>query len=245
MITVQQWLDNNGTYSDGLKLYEDFATHNKNLFRVLKRKKSPVNLQKLTYELKKLDAKPKKPKKVIVSKIDVAPTQIQVVQQTLQTFTRKQSVYFHQLPEILHPTLLEANSLFKEMCMLKVQLNNLHGNAVKQANALQVDIYNKQQKNALLWSKIDHYNQYGQLPEQPEDPFADLTPAQLLRKNASLDSSISQIKTRINHNKKELTKTTDQNQINILNRKIAKSEAKLLIKEEQLLNIKDLINGKD
>ena len=245
MITVQQWLDNNGTYSDGIKLYQTFSTHNKNLLRVLKRKKSPVNLQKLTYELTKLDKKPLPKIKVKHISVVKAPTQTQVVQHKLQVFQKKQSVYFHQLPEALHPTLLEANTLFKQMCMLKVQLNSLPDNAVKQANALQVDIYTKQQKNALLWSKIDHYKQHGQLPTPPEEPFINLTPAQLLRKNASLDSSISQLKTRIKNNKSELSLTKDQNQINIINRKLAKSEAKLLIKEEQLLSIKDLINGKE
>lgn len=244
-MTVQQWLNNNGTYTDGLKLYEGFSNHNKNLLRNLKRKKSPVNLQKLIYELKKLDTKPKPKPKIKVKRVVVnaVPTQEQIVQQEVEIYTKKQSVWFHQLPEALHPTLLEANNTFKEKCMLKVQLNNQPIDAVEKCNAIQIKISNLTKANTLAWSKIDYYLKFRQLPQPPKDPLEDLTGAQLIRKEQNTYSSISRLNKRIATNTEKLKTAKDKKTINKLNRSIELAKSSLLTKEELLQNIKCYING--
>lgn len=246
-MTVQQWLNNNGTYADGLKIYEGFSNHNKNLLRNLKRKKSPVNRQKLIYELKKLDTKPKPKPKIKVKRVVVnaAPTQEQIVQQEVESYTKKQSVWFHQLPEALHPTLLEANNTFKEKCMLKVQLNNQPIDAVEQCNAIQIKISNLTKANALAWSKIDYYLKFRQLPQPPKDPLEDLTGAQLIRKEQTVHSALSRLRKRLKDNTEKLNQTTDKKAINKLKRSIELTESKILTKVELQQKIKRLINGEE
>lgn len=245
-MTIKEWLDNKGSYKDGLKLYESFSNHNKNILRNLSRRKSAVNLQKLVYEIKKLESKT-----VIKSNIEVKlvakninPTQKELAVKEFSVYEKKQSIWFHQLPEELHETLLEANNTFKEKCMLKVQLNDQPNDAIDICNALQVRISNLTKINDLAWSKIDYFFKYRQLPLPPKDDLSDLTPAQLLRKEQNVFSSISRLNKRIKTNTEKIKKTNDKTFINRFIRSIDNAKSSLLTKEELLIKIKKKIDEK-
>ena len=242
MNAVQQWLNNPDSYTEGLKLYALQPAHNKNLHRSLSRKESAVNFQKLKYELSKQSKAKVKPVKIRTKIVQKEPTVAEVVTANLLVKEKKQAIYFHNLPEALQPTLLEANILFKKLCLLKVQLNNMPENAIEECNAIEMEEHRI--KNQQCWDKIDYWQKHKLLPPTPKNEYEDFTPAQLLRKEQNMFSAISRLNSRIKTNKTKLAKEDSIPEITKLKRAIAKAEANVLSKQDDLIKIKDLINGK-
>ena len=259
MNAIEQWKAKGTPYNEGVLLYASFPSHNKVLLKNFQKKQSPQLLEKLKYELSKIDNSVKMAKSDIngnnVQKC--AKTEqngtfepkrnktelVQYIEQQQTNYTTKQALYFHELPEELRPTLLEANTLFKEMCLLKVQLNELPAEAETKALQLQTEISQKQKKNALCWEKLDYWKTHKLAPKEPKGKFEKLTPANLVKQEQYLFASISKMKKRLESNRELLKNTVVVVELNKLQRTIAKQESTLIAKNEELLKIKALING--
>ena len=248
MNAIEQWKAKGTPYNEGVLLYASLPAHNKVLLKNFQKKQSPQLLEKLKYELSKIDKSEKVIEKPIIrqkvsgqnlSKNEV----VQYVEQQQTDYTTKQALYFHELPQEMRPFLLEANTLFKEMCFLKVQLNELPPEAETKALEIQTEIAQKQKKNALCWEKIDYWKTHKVAPKEVKSKFETLSPANLVKQEQYLFASISKMKKRLKGNKELLNTTIGVAELNKLQRTIAKQESNLIAKNEELLQIKALING--
>ncbi len=250
MNAIEQWKANGTPYQEGVLLYASFPSHNKTLLKNFQRKETAQLLEKLKYELSKIDksvkATPIKNKvveKPIIGQKVSTPTVAQYIEQQQTNYVTKQALYFHELPAELRPILLEANTLFKEMCFLKVQLNELPAEAESKALSIQIDIAKKQKQNALCWEKLDYWKTHKVAPKEAKSKFETLSPANLVKQEQYLFASISKMKKRLELNRELLKTTVGVIELNKLQRTIAKQESTLIAKNEELLKIKALING--
>lgn len=262
MNAIEQWKANGNPYKEGVLLYATFPTHNKMLLKNFQKKQSPQLQEKLKYELSKIENSAKangqeKTIKIVISNqpiskksISATHSNVSNVQEVVQyiehqqtNYTTKQALYFHELPEELRPVLLEANQLFKEMCLLKVQLNELPASSEKMALEVQIQIANKQKKNALCWQKLDYWKTHKVAPKEAKGKFEALSPANLVKQEQYLFASISKMKKRLEENKELLKVANAVNEVNKLQRSIAKQEGTLIAKNDELIKVKSLING--
>lgn len=251
MNAIEQWKAKGTPYNEGVLLYASLPTHNKVLLKNFQKKQSPQLLEKLKYELSKIDKSKKAVvpvKKEIAKKTTIGQNVsknevVQYIEQQQIQYTTKQALYFHELPEELRPTLLEANTLFKEMCLLKVQLNELPAEAENKALQLQTEISQKQKRNALCWEKLDYWKTHKVAPKEAKGKFETLTPANLVKQEQYLFASISKMKKRLGENKELLKTAVGVKEVNKLQRSITKQESTLIAKNEELIIIKRLING--
>lgn len=245
MNAIEQWKANGTPYNEGVLLYESLPAHNKVLLKNFQKKQSPQLLEKLKYELSKIDnsfqnqSKPVKTSQKQSNEVSV----VQYIEHQQTNYTTKQALYFHELPEELRPILLEANTLFKEMCLLKVQLNELPAEAETKSLQLQTEIAQKQKRNALCWEKLDYWKTHKVAPKEAKGKFETLTPANLVKKEQYLFASISKMKKRLGENKELLKTAVGVKEVNKLQRSITKQESTLIAKNEELITIKRLING--
>lgn len=244
MKEIESWLaDPQRKYSIGLELYASTSC-NKNILNLLRRKESAVNMQKLIYELGKSQKVTITQKTIIHLPKPETITPGEVIEQNFEKQTKKQSIFLHELPPEIRPELLRANALFRENCYLKVTLNELPTNAEAEAMKLQIQIADNFKENALCWSKIDHWTKHRQLPKIALSEFDNFTPAQLLRKQQYLYQNISKMKSRLEENEVVRAKTDSVTQKNRLDKLVAKQERELLKKNDELLMINKLIDGK-
>lgn len=244
MKEIDSWLaDPHRKYSIGLELYA-LAQCNKNILNLLRRKESGINMQKLVYELGK-SQKVTITQKTIISLPELETiTPGEVIEETFATQTKKQSLFFHELPPEIRPELLRANALFRENCYLKVSLNELPKEAETEAMTLQLQISDNFKENALCWSKIDFWTKYRQLPKNDLSQFDNFSPAQLLRKQQYLYQNISKMNSRLADNEVLRTKTDSVTQKNRLDKLVTKQGRELLKKNDELLMVTKLIEHK-
>lgn len=259
MNAIEQWKANGAPYKQGVLLYATFPTHNKMLLKNFQKKQSPQLYDKLKYELSKIDISEKSAKsdkngnllpkstktenKVAIGQNLSKNEVVHYIEQQQNNYTTKQALYLHELPEELRPVLMEANQLFKEMCLLKVQLNELPASSEKMALEVQIQIANKQKKNALCWQKLDYWKTHKVAPKEAKGKFEALSPANLVKQEQYLFASISKMKKRLEENKELLKIANGVNEVNKIQRNIAKQESTLIAKNEELITIKRLING--
>jgi len=244
MDEIAYWLENKGTYQEGVVLYAAHPKHKRNLLKLFNKRNSAVNEQKLKYELKKLalvNTAAVKIKTPIVVAPVVNPKV--TVATTIAVYEKKQALFFHELPEELQPVLLEANTLFKTNCLLKVQLNAVSEDNEEDALAIQKQIVSNVSKNTLCWQKIDFWKQHRILPKSDTHTVESLTPAQLVKREQLLFASISKLKKRLNINIEKLNEASTTKARTKLERSITKQTNNILFKEEEKLKIQELING--
>lgn len=242
MEMIKNWFDKGCDYAVGIVIYGNLPKHNPTLLNTFKRKKNSFNTEKLKYELKKyID---KYDQNVFIAEIQktVAAVVKPIVEKPTER-EKKQAVLFHQLPESMRPILLEANQLFKENCLLKVNLNELPEHAEKAAIALQIKIHSNIRKNQLCWQKIDLFIEKRIVPETPKNEFEGLTPAGLWRRQQLLYSSISKLESRLKQNREQFEKVTILAIRSKIERQISKQEENLLQQNEKLIIISNLIDG--
>lgn len=253
MNAIEQWKANGTSYNEGVLLYASLPAHNKMLLKNFQKKQSPQLLEKLKYELSKIGnsfqnmSKPIKTCQNLSKPVKSIQKQsndvVQYIEQQQNSYTTKQALYFHELPAELRPILLEANTLFKEMCLLKVQLNELSAEAETNALELQTKIAQKQKKNTLCWEKLDYWKTHKLAPKEAKGKFETLSPANLVKQEQYLFASISKMKKRLELNRELLKTASGVIEVNKIQRTIAKQESSLIAKNEELLKIKALING--
>ena len=251
MNAIEQWKSKGAPYNEGVLLYGTLPNNNKTLLKNFQKKHSPQLYEKLKYELSKIDNSAKEillqksAKSAISAKTENFSKNeiVQYIEQKQTQYVTKQALYFHELPSALRPILLEANALFKEMCLLKVQLNELPVEAEIKALAIQLKISEKQKHNALCWEKLDYWKIHKVAPKEAKGKFETLTPANLVKKEQYLFASISKMKKRLLENKDLLNVANGVNEVNKVQRIIAKQQSALIAKNEELINIKRIING--
>lgn len=241
MESIEKWFANNCPYAQGVELYGALKTRNVNLLRLFKLKESGANLEKLKYELGKFRTEKPiiKPKQLN----DIEVVQLKVEATAVAT-EKKQQLLFHNLPAELRPELFRANELFRKNCYLKVTLNELPDDAEIEALRIQTEISENFQANELCWKKIDYWLEHRQLPKEITHGFEKLTAAQLVKKQQYLFQNISKMTKRFEDNSKLLSITDDTVVKYRLQRLVAKQDADLIKKNEELQIITRLINGK-
>jgi hypothetical protein len=252
MNAIETWFKNSTPYDEGVLIFETIPGHNKVLLKNFKRKKSIQLHEKLKYELRKFLKEINAPAKKEVQKIgqifkDQNFSKVSVVQYIEQSnleVQQKQAIYFHELPTELRPFLLEANTLFKEMCFLKVQLNEIPAHAEEKALEIQIAINAKQKANANSWKKIDYWQKHKVAPTEKPSEFLKLAPAELLRKEQYLFAAISKLNKRLQLNREASQSVTLLKESNRISNAIRKQENNLIIKNDELQKIKALIHGK-
>jgi hypothetical protein len=242
MESVDKWFENNCKYADGVAVYSNLPRRNANLLRLFKLKETAANLEKLKYELGKFRTIATSVQKVVPVN-PIVPVAVNIEATAVAT-EKKQSLLFSQIPAELRPELLRANDLFRKNCYLKVTLNELPDNAENEALQLQTEISENFKENQLCWKKIDYWLEHRQLPKAAENDFASLTPAGLLRKQQLLYQNISKMQKRFEENSQLLSTTDDITAKAKLQRLVAKQDADLIKKNEELLIITKLIDGK-
>ncbi|HSD07910.1 hypothetical protein [Flavobacterium sp.] len=243
MEILQNWFNDGCDYASGVLIYSQLPKHNPTLLKTFQRKNNSFNSEKLKYELKKFIEKHAQNEFVTEVKNSIAKVVVPGPEKVSNT-EQKNAVLFHQLPEALRPVLLEANQLFKENCLLKVNLNELPQHAEKAALEIQLKIASNFRKNELCWQKIDLFLEKRIIPEAPKHGFEDLTPAGLLRQQQLLYASISKLNARLKQNREQLPKITVLDIRNKIERQISKQEENLLQQNEKLIIISNLIDGK-
>lgn len=242
MEIIQKWFDDGCDYASGVVIYKNLPKHNPTLLKTFQRKQNSFNLEKLKNELKKFGDR--NIQISFVTEIKKAVSNAVPVGKSVIESEKKQAVLFHELPEALRPVLLEANQLFKENCLLKVNLNELPEHAEKAALEIQLKINGNIKQNAICWKKIDFFLEHRVIAETPKSEFEGLTPAGLLRAQQLLYASISKLNTRLKNNK-EVLKTVEYVHIKSkIERQIFKQEENLLKQNEKLIIISNLIDGK-
>lgn len=253
MEEVNQWFESEFIFATGVELYKKHAKVNVNLLRMFS-KETPFTKEKLKYELQKLCksssntiviSKAKENSGIaIIPRIPIISVE-ETIEKSFEEKNKKNAVFFHQLPPELQPELLKANTYWKENCLLKVQLNNLPDNAEAEALELQFKIADNWKANSLCWKKIDHYLEFRQLPKNDLSEFDNLTPAQLLRKQQLLYQNISKMKKRLEENKEILLDPKNNQEKARLEKLVAKQNKDLISKEDELVNVTRIIDGKD
>jgi len=245
MESIKIWFDNGCNYQQGIGIYASLSKPNRNLLQNFLKKESPINLEKLKYELKKhitdqsvLSAITQKPKPEIVVK------QNNEVLAKINAEENKAALFFHQLPPELRPVLLEANQLFKTNCLLKTQLNDLPEHAEKTALDLQLQIHRNFELNGQCWKKINYFLEHRTITKEANTEFNQYTPAGLLRKQQLLYASISKLKSRLAENRLQHKSAVYVSDKSRLERIISKQESNLIKQNDELLIISKLIDGK-
>lgn len=247
MEEIQNWLDYGAKYQEGVLLYASQPGCNKVLLRNFQKKETPLLHEKLRYELKKMLSTPKPtPKKTEnVQHIAQPKTITQAVDDQIKVSEKKQAIMFHQLPEELRPVLLEANTCFREMCLLKVQLNALPAHAEKEALEIQIQINSKQKRNKNLWAEIDYYQKHKVLMQKKKEALELLTPAQMVYKQQLLFAAISKLEKRFALNSEKIKTDVSFEKKNKIEREMQRQEQNLINKKQQLEKLKSLIDGKE
>lgn len=240
MEIIKKWFENGTDYASGVALYGSLPKHNRNLLNNFKRKENVYNSQKLKYELRKLLPIQPIPKKEAIAQKPVLFSKPKLLEKP----SKKDKLFFHQLPESLQPVLLQAHSLFKENCFLKVKLNSLSAESIDKALQIQLRINHNFETNALCWKKIDYWLEYRQLPKESTSKFSTYTPVQLLRTQQLLYVSISKLNTRLQINRSHLSSELIVKEKIKLLKAVAKQESNLIQKNEELQLITRLIDNK-
>ncbi|KAA5532803.1 hypothetical protein [Paenimyroides baculatum] len=251
MEVIQHWLDNGADYNKGVKIYKNTKGCSKMLLRQFALRETTQRKEKLIYELKKLI-----PKQVstLPTKLTALPTNVtapgikpkeNVVLQTAEKESKRIAPLFHELPPELRPILLEANNLFKENCLLKVQLNEVAIEDEATALEIQTRISRNFKANAVCWDKIEYWQKHKQLPKETSvENISAYSMGKLLREQANINSSVSRMEKRLKINQANLSAEENPAERNKLLRKIAKQEKDILQKREQQLIIKNTIDVK-
>ena len=255
MESVQIWFNNGCKYLDGVALYAALPAFKPALLKMFNKGESALNKEKLKYELKKVSGSGFKvagPSPAVVLRQD--QNNSPKVKPVINPVTTKEAgklppginkTFLHELPEPLRDVYLEATELFRKNCALKVALNELKPEQVKEALAIQLEIHRNRKRNEQCWGEIDYYKSHKKLlaPAVPEK--GNYSPAELVKKQQNLFSSISRLKKRLDENIKQLgTATTVQGRTK-LQKGIERQQANILGKQKLLFEVNALIEKKD
>lgn len=238
MEIIKQWIANGCDYKAGVEIYKNLKGVNKMLLRQFTLVENPQRKAKLLYELKKhLPVEEVKPKaQPIAEKANV--------EASVEKETKRVAPLFHELPNELRPVLLEANNLFKENCLLKVQLNECAVLDEEKALQIIIQIDRNFRANQMCWDKINYWKTHKILPKETRVlSISSWSMDKLLKQQDLLGSSVSKMEKRLKENQIKV-KGLEGNELQRIERLIAKQEKEVIKKREELLKIKVEIDVK-
>ena len=238
MEVINKWITSSCDYKAGVEIYKNLKGVNKMLLRQFALVENPQRKAKLLYELKKhLPVEEIKP--------TVQPiTEKKTVEASVDKETKRVAPLFHELPNELRPVLLEANNLFKENCLLKVQLNECAVLDEEKALQIIIQIDRNFRANQMCWDKINYWKTHKILPKETRVlSISSWSMDKLLKQQNLLSSSLSKMEKRLKENKTKV-KDLEGNELERIKRAIAKQEKEVIKKREELLKIKVEIDVK-
>lgn len=201
--------------------------------RFLKSIKTPSleNEAKLRYEIRKLK------KEALSTKVDSLPSKVKD-----DTYHAKADFkdFLSEYPEQLHAVYFSRNNAFLKACSLKVKLNQLKAEEVKQAGAIQWEIWELFQSMDKAQYILDYWKENKRLlPTETQEDFSSIPPKKLYLKLRNLRSNRTKRNKTIQKMKDELPEVDHSDfrtKYNLLNKKIEElTELELQI--EKLTNI--------
>nr|WP_297306414.1 hypothetical protein [uncultured Flavobacterium sp.] len=239
MEVIKQWISNGCDYKAGVEIYKNLKGVNKMLLRQFTLVENPQRKAKLLYELKKQLPVVEEVKPII------QPITEEVTAETsVEKETKRVAPLFHELPNELRPVLLEANNLFKENCLLKVQLNECAVLDEEKALQIIIQIDRNFRANQMCWDKINYWKTHKILPKETRVlSISSWSMDKLLKQQNLLGSSLSKMEKRLKENQNKL-KDLEGNELQRIERLITKQEKEVIKKREELLKIKVEIDVK-
>ncbi|RZJ71086.1 hypothetical protein [Flavobacterium sp.] len=252
-MTIPEWLaGSRRDYHVGLGLYAG-VRHNRNVLKMLQRKESKANMDKLVYELGKFAPRASAHEAPHTHFVEDVAELDSGIKQALSNVSavfiagaeeNRDRLMFHDLPAEMRPVLLEKNQAFARMAFLKIELNALAPEKEREAFQIQTEIVELQKKRDLCWKKLDYWLQHRDVPEAESGDFADFTPEQKVKRQQLLFASISKLKSRVSDYERQLASDLPVNVKFSVERKLVKSKKNLLSKESELLELTNLIEGR-
>jgi hypothetical protein len=250
MNEIQDWFKTKD-YNAGVKLYAGSPGCKSRILSTLQQGYSDRNFGLLISELRKLKNKVVvKVKKPTIEKLKLAPVETvkvqeaaertQLIQKSSESYFQR--VRFGDLPAELRPRFRVLKDLFYDMQDLKFALNDLPAKAEQDALKIQLAIEALDEQKETIWKEIDHWLLYKTLlPTKTEDDFSGLSVQHLFLKKASLGSSISKIKKRLEGWREDLTKQSNKQEAIKIEQQISRSERRLHTHEINLRKIEELL----
>lgn len=200
-------------------------------------KLSPIyslqNEAKLRFELRKLA-----PKKAIVKNSASSPSTLVDNAESNAKITLNDVGFISEYPVELHPLYIERKQKFIAACSLKIRLNTILDNDVKEAYKLQqliekcFDVIDK--ANYIL----NHYREYKRiLPLETKADFSKLKKTELVQRRNTIRSNISNRSKTIEKLREQVSEATPKNKLRL--------QSKLTQKLEQLEELKLQIDELD
>lgn len=239
MEVVQEWMTNGCDYKQGVEIYKNLKGVNKMLLRQFALAENPQRKAKLIYELKKHLPVVEEVKPIVQNQPEMV-----TVETSVEKETKRVAPLFHELPNELRPVLLEANNLFKENCLLKVQLNECMVLEEEKALQIIIQIDRNFRANQMCWDKINYWKTHKILPKQTAvSNISQWSMDKLLKQQHLLGSSLSKMEKRLKENELKF-KNAEGAESDRIKRLVAKQEKEVIKKREELLKIKVEIDVK-
>lgn len=247
-MSIEEWFKSQD-YETGVALYEEHCKVTTRALANLKRGKNPRNMSFLIKELRQVRNKAerpqpskRKPQPVIASVPAAAAPEPTVTDKESSAKAYFEKVKYGELPDVLKKRYRELKDVFYDMLDAKDVLNASPPQAEADALKIMLHIEALDDQRDLIWKELDHWKQFkALLPTRTEEDFSKMTPQKLYLKKASLASSISKMKKRIEKWELELAGENDRNARLKLSEQISRTTKKMHTHELNLQKIMDLL----
>ena len=241
---INSWLNNRGSYEQGVFLYNQLPHPNPNLLRLFNRGKNKRAYSRLRYELNKhrgTAVKQAAPQPIVVKpKSPVAEISKEVLKQgALERENKK--VIPAQLPPNLRKVYYQKNQDFYQLYELKLQLNALPHDAEDKALELIKQMMVLRRAVSAAWEQIDYWVAHKR--EKPTTGFNvdELTPMQLVQARQRRYAQRTKRNATLKKWQKELEATNGKHPR--MAAKIAKQQDHLEQLEQEIKLLTNKING--
>lgn len=245
-MNIEEWFKNQD-YDTGVALYEAHCKVTTRSLSNLKRGKNPRNMSFLINELRQVRNRAERPEPIKRKPVPVVSVPAEKTPEPVTDREASAKVYFEkinygELPDVLKKRFRELKDIFYDMLDAKTVLNGLPEAAEIDALKVMLHIEALDDQRDMIWKELDHWKHFKTLlPTQTEEDFKTLTPQKLYLKKASLASSISKMKKRIEGWELELEAEKDRNARLKLSEQISRTTKKMHTHELNLQKIMELL----
>lgn len=209
---IQKWFDNNGSYAEGLELYQMLPTFSNVQFKSL-RIENFSNFIRLKYELKR--------GLTLGYNVSTIPNEIPVIpeipensdleeekKKAILEASKKESFAKETMamyPPELHPVYRQRISDFYLACELKFKLNALEPKDEKTALEIILQIEPLWEKIDRAWMVLEYWKDNSRImPTEATIDYSKFTPQKLWKEKALIETRISKRKKTLNNLEKTL-----------------------------------------
>lgn len=240
---VNEWFANGKNYQEGILLYSSLSSAKPNLLRLFFKKQSKSNEEKLAYELSKY-------KTATASELvttEETNTDISVDDAFVPVKHQSKTQFFYRLNELhhsLHKKAMHQRNLFQKAISLKLQLNDLHEAEEVKALKMCVEIENIFDEIDAIQKQLKHYVDHKVVLEEVISDFSNLSPAKLLQRRNTKRATLSRQKKRVEKLTSDLGQNLSKAQKTKSEVALEKAEAKVLLLEDDIIQLNKLIDKK-